>query len=151
MLSENSLYGHYTVMQNIDQQGLVIAEYVWIDGTGINLRSKCRTLEKKVESLADIPRWNYDGSSCYQADTENSEIILCPVAYFRDPFRQGDNILVMCETYKWEDTTYAKLIPSNTNFRKFATEIWNKKLDEEPWYGIEQEYSLLSESSKFSC
>ena len=50
-----------------DQSGKVIAEYIWIDGSGITLRSKCRTLEAKVVSLADIPEWNYDGSSTYQA------------------------------------------------------------------------------------
>ena len=85
--------------------GKVIAEYCWVDGSGITPRSKCRTLEKKVTSLADIPEWNYDGSSTYQATAENSEIILKPVAYFSDPFRGGDNILVLCETLKWEDTT----------------------------------------------
>jgi hypothetical protein len=43
----------------------------------------------------------------------------------------------MCETFKWEDSTFAKLIPSNTNFRKFAKDIWDKNPEEEPWYGIE--------------
>mmetsp|Transcript_15660 Transcript_15660/g.21225 ORF Transcript_15660/g.21225 Transcript_15660/m.21225 type:complete len:125 (-) Transcript_15660:875-1249(-) len=107
-------------VHGIDQGGKVIAEYIWIDGTGITLRAKCRTLDKKVESLDEIPEWNYDGSSTYQAETKNSEILLKPVAYFRDPFRQGDNIMVMCETWKWEDNTYQKQIPANTNFRHFA-------------------------------
>ena len=102
-----------------------MAEYVWIDGSGITLRSKCRTLPEKVRSLADIPEWNYDGSSCYQATTDNSEIIMKPVAYFSDPFRGGDNILVLCETFKWEDSTCKKLIPSNTNFRATAMEIFS--------------------------
>ena len=43
----------------------VVAEYVWIDGSGIVMRSKCRTLTGQVNSLEDLPEWNYDGSSCY--------------------------------------------------------------------------------------
>ena len=54
----NSLY-------DLDQKGQVIAEYVWIDGSGITLRSKCRTIPGKVTKLEDLPEWNYDGSSCY--------------------------------------------------------------------------------------
>merc|ERR1712228_85532 len=130
--------------------GKIIAEYVWIDGSGITLRSKCRTLEKKVTSLADIPEWNYDGSSCYQASAENSEIICKPVAYFPDPFRGGDNIIVLTETYQWEDTTYKKLVPARTNFRNQAAYIFEAMKEEKPWYGIEQEYTLLTNRDKFN-
>ena len=128
--------------KDLTQGGKIIAEYVWIDGAG-GMRAKCRTLSKKPESVADLPDWNFDGSSCYQATTENSEIIIKPVAYFPDPFRGGDNILVMTEAYQWEDTTYTKLIPANTNFRNYSKIIFDKAAHEKPWYGIEQEYTLL--------
>lgn len=115
------LYNQYNdKLWDIDQQGKIIAEYIWIDGSGMNTRSKARTLPKKVNSLADIPEWNYDGSSTYQAVTDQSEVILKPVAYFPDPFRRGDNILVMCEAFNWKDKDCKELIPSNTNFRHFA-------------------------------
>ena len=91
--------------RDLDQKGRVIAEYIWIDGSQC-MRAKCKTLNAPVTSLDDLPIWNFDGSSCYQATTENSEVILKPVAYFPDPFRQGDNIMVLCESYAWEDSTY---------------------------------------------
>jgi len=145
------LHNQYNVLHNIDQQGKIVAEYVWIDGTGINMRSKCRTLDKKVETLADLPKdWNYDGSSTYQAVTEFSEVILKPVAIFRDPFRQGDNIMVMCDTYIWSDDTYTKLVPTNSNFRHYAKEIFDEVKDQETWWGIEQEYTLLGTLTKFT-
>lgn len=146
----STLKVQYNVTHGIDQGGKIIAEYVWIDGSGVVLRGKARTLNKKVTCVADIPEWNFDGSSCYMAPTENSEVILKPVAYYRDPFRQGDNILVMCETYVWEDTTYKKLVPANTNFRAYATKIWDACPEEVPWYGIEQEYQLLVGHGRFT-
>ena len=99
-LKHANLHARYAHLANAEALNeKCIAEYVWIDGSGLTLRSKCKTLDKKVTSIKDLPDWNYDGSSCYQATTENSEIILKPVAYFPDPFRGGDNVLVMCETF----------------------------------------------------
>ena len=125
--------------KNLDQRGTIIAEYIWIDGAQ-SMRAKCRTLPKKINNLSELPGWNFDGSSCYQATTENSEVILKPVAYYPDPFRQGDNIMVLCECYSWEDTTYQKLVPANSNFRNHALPVFNhpEVAAEKPWYGIEQ-------------
>ena len=136
-------------LKSLDQRGSVIAEYIWIDGT-MGIRSKCRTLTTKITSVDQLPEWNYDGSSTYQATTENSEIILKPVAFFPDPFRGGDNILVLCEGFCWADSTFTKLVPNNTNFRHFAKKIFDAGAGEEPWYGIEQEYTLLEHKSNFT-
>lgn len=62
-----SLYNQYVNISGgwEDVDNVVVAEYVWIDGSGITLRSKCRTIEGEVNSIDDVPEWNYDGSSCY--------------------------------------------------------------------------------------
>ena len=85
-------------LRTIDQRGKIIATYIWIDGS-MTMRGKNRTLEKKINSVSELPDWNFDGSSCYMATTENSEIILKPVAFYPDPFLGGDNILVLTETF----------------------------------------------------
>ena len=52
---------------NLDQGGKISAEYVWIGGTGSDLRSKTKSLSKVPKSVEDLPVWNYDGSSTGQA------------------------------------------------------------------------------------
>ncbi|XP_058452879.1 glutamine synthetase 2 cytoplasmic isoform X2 [Malaya genurostris] len=115
----------------------IIATYIWIDGTGENVRCKDRTLEFIPEKPSDLPVWNYDGSSCYQAQGHNSDVYLRPAAIYRDPFRRGNNILVMCETYLFDGT------PTESNRRKTCNEVCDKVASEHPWFGIEQEYTLL--------
>jgi len=122
-----------------------ILEYIWIDGRG-NLRSKYRTAFPIFDSYADaahnyiaVEDWNYDGSSTYQASTENSEIALIPVAYYANPFFEpGRAFLIMCDTYRSDGS------PTDTNFRCEAKKIFEKggrQLD--PWFGIEQEYFMM--------
>lgn len=96
-------------------KGKTVAEYIFLDGTGKNLRSKSRVFEKKITSLEDIDDWAYDGSSTGQAVTANSEVHIKPVAYYRDPLRcaEGyDAILVLCEGYQNDRVT-----PALGNFR----------------------------------
>ncbi|CAL1371558.1 unnamed protein product [Linum trigynum] len=77
----------------------IIAEYIWVGGSGMDLRSKARALPKPVTKPSELPKWNYDASSTNQAPGDDSKVILYPQAIFKDPFRKGNNILVMCDTY----------------------------------------------------
>lgn len=52
-----------------------------------------------MATITDLPPWAYDGSSTYQAAGENSDMLLKPVAWCRDPFFRGDSKLVMCEAF----------------------------------------------------
>ena len=85
--------------------------------------------------------------------TENSEVILRPVAYYADPFRLGDNVIVLAESWNWkEGSNFKELVPANTNFRHFANKIWDHPAvkAEKTWYGIEQEYTLVGTNTKFT-
>ncbi|XP_038876259.1 glutamine synthetase cytosolic isozyme-like [Benincasa hispida] len=123
----------------------VIAEYIWVGGSGKDVRSKARTISGPVTDPSKLPKWNYDGSSTGQAPGQDSEVILYPQAIFRDPFRRGNNILVICDSY----TPAGEPIP--TNKRHAAAKIFSHPdvVAEEPWYGIEQEYTLLQKDVKW--
>jgi len=123
---------------SLDQRGKVQAEYVWIGGSGDDLRCKTKTLDKKPESLADLPTWNFDGSSTGQAPGKDSEVYLIPAAMYPDPFRGGDNVVVLCECVLPD----GKNTPIPTNTRNAAFKIFQQKPETEPWFGIEQEYTL---------
>eukprot|EP00200_Dunaliella_tertiolecta_P003590 CAMPEP_0202347934 /NCGR_PEP_ID=MMETSP1126-20121109/6085_1 /ASSEMBLY_ACC=CAM_ASM_000457 /TAXON_ID=3047 /ORGANISM="Dunaliella tertiolecta, Strain CCMP1320" /LENGTH=406 /DNA_ID=CAMNT_0048939559 /DNA_START=348 /DNA_END=1568 /DNA_ORIENTATION=+ len=136
-----------------DQNNKICAEYVWIGGTGWDLRSKSRTLDKKDYKPQDLPCWNYDGSSTGQAPGDDSEVYLVPRAIYKDPFRMGDNILVMCDTYEPpranKDGTMTPLKALPTNTRAACAEAMEKAKAQEPWFGIEQEYTLLNSVTKW--
>jgi hypothetical protein len=60
--------------------------------------SPAQTLPGPVKSVDELKEWNFDGSSTGQAEGHNSDVFLRPAAIFKDPFRRGDNILVIAET-----------------------------------------------------
>eukprot|EP00559_Dactyliosolen_fragilissimus_P007013 CAMPEP_0184855398 /NCGR_PEP_ID=MMETSP0580-20130426/664_1 /TAXON_ID=1118495 /ORGANISM="Dactyliosolen fragilissimus" /LENGTH=419 /DNA_ID=CAMNT_0027349909 /DNA_START=58 /DNA_END=1317 /DNA_ORIENTATION=- len=120
----------------------ILAEYVWVDAEG-NTRSKTRTLPAaKAESISTLPKWNFDGSSTGQAPGDDSEVILKPQRIFTDPFRPRSdgpkNILVMCDT--WTPSGE----PLESNSRAVAAKAFEGKEDEEPWFGLEQEFTLFN-------
>ncbi|CAH2103806.1 unnamed protein product [Euphydryas editha] len=130
-----TLLGRYNDLQLPADK--ILATYVWIDGTGEHLRCKDRTLNFIPKAPKDLPVWNFDGSSTGQAEGHNSDTFLIPRAIYKDPFRRGNHIMVMCDTYKYN------MEPTETNNRIKCQEAYDRCKDEEPWFGIEQEYILL--------
>ncbi|XP_026747668.1 glutamine synthetase 1, mitochondrial-like [Trichoplusia ni] len=116
----------------------ILATYVWIDGSGINMRCKDRVLDCVPYSPDAVPAWAFDGSSTGQATTDNSDTTLKPVAVYRDPFRADPHVLILCEVYQGEGQT-----PVATNHRKYCNDLCETHKAEEPWFGLEQEYTLL--------
>jgi len=126
---------HYLTLPQPDETIQVM--YVWIDGTGEFLRCKTRTVDFIPKKAEELPIWNFDGSSTGQAEGSNSDVYLYPVALFNDPFRRGNNKLVLCDTYKYNKK------PTETNYRQTCKAVMEKAKEHIPWFGIEQEYTLL--------
>jgi glutamine synthetase len=121
-------------------------EYIWLDGAKTQqIRTKTKIvklkqnetniLESYKSGLIKAPVWNFDGSSTYQAETSNSELLLVPKNYFNNPF-STNSILVICEVYNIDGT------PHESNTRAKMTETLNK-YDDETMYGWEQEYFIF--------
>ncbi len=115
------------------------AEYIWMDGhePTQKLRSKTKVLDGPIDSLEKLPFWGFDGSSTNQAEGNNSDCMLKPVFKTLDPIRGGNDILVMCEVMNADGS------PHPTNSRNNLKTISEKYSNEEPWFGIEQEYTLF--------
>lgn len=117
----------------------VKAEYIWIDGYEpvANLRSKTKIVDGPIEKIDDLPEWGFDGSSTLQAAGDDSDCMLKPVSYYSDPFRGGDDILVMCEVFNADGTVH------KSNTRAQLRELCERHASQESWFGIEQEYTLF--------
>ncbi|CAD6194291.1 unnamed protein product [Caenorhabditis auriculariae] len=122
---------------NLDQSGIVQVMYVWIDGTGENMRGKTKTFNFEPKLPSELPIWNFDGTATGQNVTDGSDVYIRPVALFRDPFRPGPNKIALCETL---DNDYS---PHPNNTRHMCKEMMEKAKDQHPWFGMEQEYTLL--------
>jgi glutamine synthetase len=111
------------------------AEYIWVDGTEPTsiLRSKTRVLADG----ADLPEWSFDGSSTNQADGQDSDCLLRPVFVCPDPMRGPGDKLVLCEVFNVDGT------PHSTNNRAPLRASAEKHAAHEPWFGIEQEYTMF--------
>ena len=114
---------------------LYTLEYIWLDCNN-NFRSKIKVMDiiNDFVTIDDIPKWNFDGSSTGQSYGLNSEVELNPVYICHNPLLSGNNnYLVLCS------------IPNST--REKVKYIFDKYYNEEPWYGIEQEYFITDKNN----
>lgn len=115
----------------------VLAEYVWLDAAQTP-RSKTMTMTSVPTSIDHLRVWNYDGSSTGQAEGSNSEVLLYPRAIFKDPFRGAPHVLVLADCVNaWDNK------PAIGNTRAECAETMKKHAALDPWFGIEQEYTLM--------
>ncbi len=107
-------------------------EYIWLDGfqPTQSLRSKTRIERDFSGKVEDCPMWSFDGSSTQQADGNDSDCLLKPVAIFPDPER-SNGYLVMTEVLNADGT------PHVSNGRATIDDD-----DNDFWFGFEQEYFL---------
>lgn len=131
--TDKKITQHYL---SLPLDGRVQAMYVWLGGDN-ELRCKSRTLEKEPKDVSELPEWNFDASSCNLAVGFNSDRYLVPVAMYRDPFRRDPNKLVLCEVIDYERN------PVRTNYRNECAKAMEACKDQKPWFGLEQEYTLL--------
>ena len=120
-----------------------LVEYIWLDAKN-KFRSKIRVL---TENSDEVPSWNYDGSSTGQAMTESSEVIIKPRTSFFNPLLKSiddkeQNLLCVCDTYDINGK------PLTNNHRFHAEKIFDLNREEEPWFGLEQEYFMYKKDSQ---
>ena len=139
-----------------------VAEYIWLDANK-KFRSKTKVIPKFFPGVVSAddgndvgmyPRWDYDGSSTGQANGISSEIILVPIFVCDNPLLQ-DSVksvkpnhvimrkrkLVLCETF------YVDGKPTLENSRHTATTIFDVCLEQNPWFGLEQEYFIFDDKT----
>lgn len=61
---------------------------------------------------------------------------------FPDPFRLGQNILVLSECWNADGT------PNKYNFRYETVKLMDAHAAHEPWFGLEQEYTMLGQDDR---
>eukprot|EP00803_Ostreobium_quekettii_P001914 evm.model.scf_457.6 EVM.evm.TU.scf_457.6 scf_457:81370-85790(+) len=127
----------------------VLAEYVWLGGTGTDIRSKTRVLDGKPEALDAVPAWSFDGSSTGQADETDFEVMLRPQAMFPDPLRGGDHLVVLCDTYHHPQEPNTPLRAHNTNNRSPCEAVMRLAAASEPIFSCFQEYTLINPAANW--
>ena len=125
----------------------ILLEYVWIDGDN-NTRSKIKILNwEKLDELTinDIPEWNFDGSSTAQAQGKESDILIKPCSIYPNPFvNYIQAYLVMCDCWNKDNT------PHETNHRAKLVKTSEDCIENEPLFGIEQEYIMFERKSEYN-
>lgn len=115
----------------------ILLEYIWIDSDN-NPRFKTKIIHKDIFNPEALPDWNFDGSSTGQAEGRDSDIIIRPRTLYPNPFVSYiESYLVICDCWNKDGT------PHITNQRVKLVETYSQCADQEPIFGIEQEYVLF--------
>lgn len=98
-------------------------------------------------TASEVPDIAVDGSSYGMGpDESGAEVLLRPRSIYTDPFRGGDNILVLCDSfYAQVDYTHQeiKMQPHPTNTRALCEDVLNRADEARLLFSIEQEFATI--------
>ncbi|KAL6748553.1 hypothetical protein V8C86DRAFT_2874663 [Haematococcus lacustris] len=128
----------------------VLLEYVWIGPLG-SLQSQTRVLDEKPPSIEHVPVVIIEAEG-------GREAYLKPRKLFRDPFRGGDHLLCLCDSFQppqvdLEDL-YAPvppLQPHPTNMRVPCQEVITRAGGSSPLLSAKHEFCVYEEADEHSA
>ena len=108
-------------------------EYIWLDGNN-SIRSKTKVCHVDPTEGDDfeLPAWNYDGSSTYQAFQEQSEIMLYPIKKYSYP---------VDHKFHYKYIAVCKTSASDCSLT-IAETIFKNAPENKPMFGLEQEFFI---------
>jgi len=105
----------------------VTVEYIWISGSGCIL-SKTRVVEMLCDpTFETLPHWKYTEA--------NAEYVIKPRAIVQNALLDW-TFLALCDAYNIDGS------PIATNARVAAVDAFNNQEENEPWFGLDQEYTM---------
>jgi glutamine synthetase len=128
----------------------LVVEYVFIDAFN-KTRSKTRIIlpngvNSENVNMFHIGDWTADGSSTGQSVTARSDVIIRPVALFKDPFNVSNEkiqyFITLCDVYNQDGTPHITNNRANL-FKSLLNINAEKYKDSDPLFGIEQEYVIM--------
>ena len=130
----------------LEQNGQTAVTYVFVDNWYDNpatVRSKVRILNRSIETIDDIPSYSCPKpTSVKDLHQPIEEQLLKPVALFRDPFLGENNKLVLCQVLNVDGSAPI------SNKRHQCELTMERAKDFHPWFGIEQEYTLVGRDGR---
>ncbi|KAL5006627.1 hypothetical protein ScPMuIL_015433 [Solemya velum] len=120
----------------------VLVEYVYVDHSRTDIHWKTRTLDFEPMSAQACPVWDTLMYNNFEGKEPRVEVLIVPVSLYRDPFRRGKNKLVFCQIYEKMDK------PAFINTRHTCEKVLDKISEDEPWFGLEQEYFILGSDQR---
>lgn len=98
---------------------------------------------ERLHDINEVPTWGFDGSSTNQAKGHASDCVLKPVRVYLDPLRTQErpdylSVLVLNEVFYVPGEK-----PHLSNTRAPLRVLSDKYKEQEFWFGIEQEYTLM--------
>ena len=73
---------------SLPQGDTIQAMYIWVDGTREGLRCKTRTQDCAPKCVEELPEWNFDGSTTFQSEGSNSDMVSPPCCHVSRPLPQ---------------------------------------------------------------